>query len=161
MCRVLLIAASRGAHEVLTRRSRWVDLLSCPTAGSRIPRGLRADPGPVGRLLAKEPADPAGVEWSGDSKSPAERSTALRGVQTPLIGMQPRSPSGETAPWIGDNEPVHGDDAEQFGDPFPDPAADAHPHRTTRFGEGGRRISGSRDRGTGRHGSLPPCGSGG
>ena len=60
--------------------------------------------------------DRGDVEWSGvnprDPKGPAERPTALCRGETTQIGMQPRSPTGEAAPQIGDENPVHGHDAQ-------------------------------------------------
>ena len=58
----------------------------------------------------------------------ARRRSAL--AQAPQIGMQPRSPTGEPVPRIGNDDPVHGHDAQQLGGPFPGSAADARPNRT-------------------------------
>ena len=108
MCRVLLIAASRRAHV----RSTCFLFQAAVSIGSG--PWARGDPirGPDVLGGPEELSNPAGVEVFGDPQGPTERPTALCRVEASRIGMQPRSPTGEAVPGIGNDFPVHDHDAQ-------------------------------------------------
>lgn len=68
---------------------------------------------PTGVLRCKECANLCGFGRDGQTQGPTERTTTLREVKAPHTGVQPRSPTGEEAPRIGNENPVDSDDAEQ------------------------------------------------
>ena len=76
---------------------------------------LRSEGSPIltGGLRCKECANLCGFGRDGQAQGPAERTTTLRDVKAPHTGVQPRSPAGEEAPRIRNENPVYGDDAEQ------------------------------------------------
>jgi hypothetical protein len=105
-----------AAHCCFTACSRWVDLLSVSRRLVRSDRIPQFRDSPIRRPAVvpanEELPDLAGVEVFGGPESPTERPTALCHVEAPLIGMQPRSPAGEAAPQIRDDDPGHGHDAQ-------------------------------------------------
>lgn len=60
----------------------------------------------------EERSDLTGVQVFGGPQGPTERPTALCQIEASRVWMQPRSPAGEAVPSIGDQDPVHGHDAQ-------------------------------------------------
>jgi hypothetical protein len=112
MCRVLLIAASRRAHVGSTCFLFQAACRSFPVIGP----GPEIRAGPIGWSAPlpgiEERSDLTGVQVLGGPQGPTERPTALCQIEAPNLWVQPRSPSGEAVPSIGDEDPVDGHDAQ-------------------------------------------------
>jgi hypothetical protein len=113
---VLLVDVPGAAHCCFTACSRWVDLLSVSRRLVRPGRAPKIRGGPIRGsvvvLRVEESPDLADVEVFGDPEGPTERSTALCGVEASRIGMEPRTPAGEAAPRVRNNDTGHGHDTQ-------------------------------------------------